>query len=180
MDVTQQDPESQSVTVALAWALGVMGAVPCTWESQGSTRHVLFSLFFKKNCSSHLLHVLKKHMQHKEILAIILGDWTQSYTQGLFLRELFNPAAGKCPVQHLACPQPGGIKTYLGIKESRQGGFKQWHNLAGSMLLKKLLQWWIHPLNLCIDPAQSKPTGQVNPHPSAGVTLCIQMSHGII
>lgn len=139
-----------------------------------------FPSFSKKNCSSHLLHVLKKHKQHKEILAIILGDWTQSYTQGLFLRELFNPAAGKCPVQHLACPQPGGIKTYLGIKESRQGGFKQWHNLAGSMLFKKLLQWWIHPLNLCIDPAQSKPTGQVNPHPSAGVTLCIQMSHGII
>lgn len=45
MDVKKHDPESQSVTVALAWAPGMMGAVPWTWESQGRTRHILFSLF---------------------------------------------------------------------------------------------------------------------------------------
>lgn len=76
MDVTNHDPESQSVTVALAWAPRVMHAVPWTWESQGSTRDILFAFFFFKlrPCSLHLLHVLKKHMQHKEILAIILCD----------------------------------------------------------------------------------------------------------
>lgn len=77
MDVTKHDPESHSVTVALAWAPGVMGAVPWTWESQGSTRDISFAFFFffkSRPCSLHLLHVLKKHMQHKEILAIILGD----------------------------------------------------------------------------------------------------------
>lgn len=46
MDVTNHDPESQSVTVALAWAPGVMHAVPWTWESQGSTRDILFAFFF--------------------------------------------------------------------------------------------------------------------------------------
>lgn len=48
MDVTNHDPESQFVTVALAWAPGVMHAVPWTWESQGSTRDILFAFFFFK------------------------------------------------------------------------------------------------------------------------------------
>lgn len=72
MDVTKQGPESQSVTVALAWASGVRGAVPWTWESQGSTRDILFSIFF--HLQLHLLHVLKKRRQRKETLAIISGD----------------------------------------------------------------------------------------------------------
>lgn len=46
MDVTKHDPESQSVTVVLAWAPGVMSAVLWTWEPQRSTRDILFSLLF--------------------------------------------------------------------------------------------------------------------------------------
>lgn len=49
-----------------------------------------------------------------------------------------------------------------------------------SVLFEKQLQGGIHPLNLCIDPARPKPIGQADPHTPAGITSCIQMSHGII